>query len=81
MIGAYGGVILDNLRFEACEATTVLADLDHDGSVTLLDNFIFTDCLSGPNIGYSAPCAQADYDFDGDVDVGDYGMFLSWFGD
>ncbi len=75
-----GGVIVDNIRFGACEVASVPADLDRDGSVTLLDFATFIDCITGPDGGILAGCSQADYDTDGDVDMNDNVMFTQWFG-
>jgi len=75
-----GGVIVDNIRFGACVTTTVPADLDGDGTVTLLDFATFVDCISGPGGGILLGCSAADYDMDGDVDLSDNIMFMRWFG-
>jgi hypothetical protein len=48
------------------------ADLDDNGQVNLDDFSVFAGCLAGPDVGYSAGCADADLEMDGDVDLADF---------
>ncbi len=49
-----------------------LEDMDADGEVDLVDQAIWTACLSGPVGGIGAGCEDADIDRDGHVDLGDF---------
>ena len=54
-------------------------DLDGNGVVDLDDYAGFTDCMSGPEVGYDVGCEMYDFDDDGDVDLADFSLFQSYF--
>jgi hypothetical protein len=51
------------------------ADVNCDGSIDLDDHATLADCLTGPGVPFTAPCAPADIDGDGDVDLHDFSAF------
>lgn len=53
-----------------------IGDFDCDQSVDISDFAHWGDCMTGPFLGpYEEGCQSFDYEFDGDVDLGDFGHF------
>lgn len=50
-------------------------DGDHDADVDILDFRTFNLCASGPDARVGTHCEPFDFDFDGDVDWGDFNRF------
>ena len=50
-------------------------------AIALEDYAPFSECLGGPDAGSDPDCACADIDRDGDVDLRDFGLFQSIFGE
>jgi len=73
-LAAYEGVSL------AYYGECLVADLNLDGGVDLVDYGIFVGCLFGPSEGIPLSCAAADFDSDVDVDLADFQIFQINFG-
>lgn len=56
------------------------ADLDEDGLLELDDVAQFVQCLTGPTAPVLPGCTPADADSDGDVDILDYALAVTFFG-
>lgn len=50
-------------------------DCDNDADVDLLDYECLLDCVTAPGEAAAPGCAVLDFDFDGDVDLHDFGGF------
>jgi hypothetical protein len=57
-----------------------IGDFDCDQSVDRSDFAHWGDCMTGPSHNsYGAGCQSFDYEFDGDVDLRDFGRFQLHF--
>ena len=71
---------------DTCE-TIANGDYNGDGAVTLADWTAFAQCMAGPDVPPTHPITQCvdaclaafDADLDGDVDMGDFGTFMTVF--
>ncbi len=79
-----GGVTFPGWNLDDVELWGVVpvvpADFNGDGFVNLNDFAIFNGCLSGPEGGTGAGCLCVDLDADGDVDLGDFRLFQTAYG-
>lgn len=58
----------------------VAGDLDGDDQVDEADFAGLPPCFEGPDVGITPGCAAADFDMDGDIDLGDVADFQDAFG-
>ena len=58
----------------ALTVTTVIGDLNGDGSVDADDLQIFSGCLNGPDVDLPTNCVTSDLDQDLDADLKDYSL-------
>jgi hypothetical protein len=61
-------------------ANFVAPDLDRDCDVDAQDVVAFRACASRANVPVSSACQSRDFDGDGDVDVGDFGILQRCYG-
>ncbi len=72
---------VDDLAVSQSSCAAADGDANGDSLVNLADHNSLAGCLNGPSVKtVSAPCGVFNLDFDSDVDMDDYQLFLDRFG-